>query len=149
MNKRDPIATLQSLAKTKSDTALAALGEALAAARTSAERLALLERYRDEYQARLSIAAREGLSTTELANYHAFLAKLDAAVNAAAADVKNRDAVAKADAARWQAARQQEKSFEVLAERRAEQARVHTERQDQKKSDELAARVSTTSTDRS
>src|SRR5262245_58316056 len=149
MTEKDPLSTLQSLAKSRTDAALTALGEALAASRTSAERLQLLERYREEYQARLTVAARNGLSTTQLTNYRAFLDKLDAAVAQATADVKNRNAAAEADAARWRQAQQKQKSFEVLAERRAEQDRLQGERQDQKKSDEIAARVSNARLERS
>lgn len=147
--KHDSIATLQSLAKSHSDAALAALGEALAASRTSAERLQLLQRYRDEYQGRLTVAVRNGVTTLQLANYRAFLDKLDAAIAQAAAEAQNRTAVVAADTARWHEARQREKSFEVIADRRAEHRRSHLARQDQKLADEIATGVSARHAERS
>lgn len=135
------LATLQSLARDRSSGALARLGEALAASRTSAERLALLEGYRDEYRARLAAAVRAGVSATELANYRAFLDKLEHAVAQAAAEVAHRSASAEAHAAHWRDAQQREKSFDVLADRRAAEARASAERQGQKLTDEIAARI--------
>src|SRR5262245_60106017 len=97
--KTNPLATLQTLAKNRSDAALNALGAALAASRTSAERLQLLEKYRNEYQQRLAAAVRNGLSATQLANYRAFLDKLDAAVTQATAEVSKCNALAATGAA--------------------------------------------------
>jgi len=141
MKPSQPLDTLQALARNRSEAALASLGTALAASRTSDERLALLERYRNEYRLHLATAERDGVSITSLTNHRAFLERLESAISQAAEDAVSRRASAQADASRWHAERRKEKSLEVLVDRRTLKARTRAERQNQKQTDEVAARV--------
>ena len=139
----DPFETLQSLAKRRTDGALAELGDALRASRHSADQLKVLEQYRTEYSNRFATAARLGLPATVLANYRSFLEKLDGVIAQAQRDTAMRAVVVEAGQARWRDARREQQSYEVIAERRAAGAEQKEARRAQKQADEIAARLAT------
>lgn len=138
-----PLETLQSLAKRRTEGALAELGDALRASRHSADQLRLLEQYRTEYANRLATASQLGLPATVLANYRSFLDRLDAVIAQAQRDLDIRGVMVEAGQARWRDARREEQSFEVIVERRAAGAQQREARRTQKQADEIAARLAT------
>ena len=139
-----PLSLLIEIATARSDAARRALGGALAKSRTAAERLALLERYREEYRAWLTHSARRGLAAAELANFGAFLARLDAAIEQAAAQAHEQALRVTEERARWHAARNRARVFEALAARREATERADEARRERKHADEAAARFAAT-----
>lgn len=141
MVRHDPMQTLQERAEQATREALQRLSELISACRESESRLGMLQRYRDEYRAKLEAATRKGVSALELANFRNFLAKLDEAIAQQRADVAHRQAAVMRGRADWQEAERRARSYEVLLERRAEAARTHALRAEQKQTDEYAARL--------
>lgn len=97
--------------------------------------------YKHEYQQRLTgQAGAQGMAIHLLRDYHAFLLKLDVAIQ------HQQEAVALA-AGHWQSAhdnwlalRQKVKAYETLAARHYDQERRREEKRDQRLTDEQAAR---------
>ena len=135
-----PLDTLLELARTRTDRALAELGDALTASRNAEERLALLQRYRDEYGARFAQSTASGISITELRNYQVFIEKLQLAIEHQSREVESRRQGVGARAEGWRAARQTENAFDTLQARREQRAKIADERQQQKTTDEAASR---------
>lgn len=133
--------TLQERAEEATQEALRRFSDAQSTCRESETRLGLLERYRDEYQAKLDAATRSGVSAIELSNFRAFLARLEEAIAQQNADVAHWQAAAARSRADWQEAERRARSYAVLNGRRAEQARGVAARVEQKQSDEFAARL--------
>lgn len=140
MSARFHLQPLLDLAQTRTDDAARQLGELVAAERDLAQKLKMLEDYRHEYQGRFVDAARDGLSPDALRNYGAFLARLDDAISAQRRIVdQSRHKTAEGQQT-WLAQRNRLKAFDTLSQRhQAEQLRDET-RQEQKMSDEHAAR---------
>jgi flagellar FliJ protein len=78
--KAFPLQSLLDLSQTRMDDAARKLGQLLASEQEVEKTLALLEQYRDEYEARFRQAAQDGLSRDEWANYQSFLGRLDEAI---------------------------------------------------------------------
>jgi len=135
-----PLDTLIELARSRTDRALAQLGDALAASRTAEERLVLLQRYRDEYGARFAQTSASGISVTELRNYQVFLDRLQLAIEHQAREVEARRRGVGTCTEGWRAARQTENTFGTLQTRREQRARRADERRQQKAADEASAR---------
>lgn len=134
---------LQSRAEDATQDALRRLAELQGACRESESRLSLLQRYRDEYRAKLDAATRNGVSALQLNNFRAFLAKLEEAIAQQDADVEHWRAAVLRGRADWQDAERRARSYAVLNDRRAEQARHIATRSEQKQNDEYAARLAT------
>lgn len=133
--------TLQERAEDATRDALCRLSESMKSCRESESRLELLRRYRDEYRMKLDSATRTGVSALELSNFRSFLAKLDEAIGQQDADVAHWRAAVMRSRADWQEAERRARSYGVLNERRAEQARGREARVEQKQNDEYAARA--------
>jgi flagellar FliJ protein len=138
---RTPLDLVADLALARSDAAAAALGRALGESRTSAERLALLERYRAEYVTRLTAARARGTTAPELDNFHAFLARLDAAISQQAVDVESQVARVATERGRWMEETRRLEGFRALLERRAAERARGDARREQHLTDEAAART--------
>lgn len=138
---QDPIQMLQSRAEDATQEALRRLAELQGACRESESRLGLLQRYRDEYRAKLDAATHNGVSALQLNNFRAFIAKLEDAIAQQDADVAYRRAAVLRGRADWQDAERRARSYAVLNDRRAEQARYIATRGEQKQNDEYAARL--------
>lgn len=78
--KAFPLQSLLDLSQSRMDDAARKLGELLASEQEVGKTLALLEQYRDEYEARFRQAARDGLTRDEWGNYQSFLGRLDEAI---------------------------------------------------------------------
>ena len=132
---------LQSRAEDASQDAMRRMAELLVALRESESRLQLLQRYRDEYRAKLADATKGGVSAVQLANFRAFLGRLEEAMAQQTADVTHWQAAVERARSDWQDAEKRARSYGVLNERRTEQARGIAARTEQKQSDEYAARL--------
>ncbi|SMG38846.1 flagellar export protein FliJ [Paraburkholderia susongensis] len=141
MAKHFPIKTLIDLAQDDVDAAAQRLGRAQRERNDVEAQLDALVQYRDEYHARFTASAQNGMPAGNMRNFQAFIDTLDAAIQ------QQRDllvaATARVEAAKPEWLRQKQKlgSYEVLQARgEAAEAKVAT-RRDQRDSDEHAARI--------
>ena len=133
--------TLIELAQTKSDSAAVRMAKATTQLGEAERKAQMLTGYRDEYRARLDAATLRGAPAAELANFRAFLAKLDEAVAQQAGETafwRDQTGRARTD---WQAEQKELQSYTTIAmRRRTELSRVAAKRE-QKAQDEFAARM--------
>lgn len=116
-----------------------ALADARNRLRTAESTWTTLDTYRGEYAKRL-----RGISTSNrdtLGNYHRFLDKLSAALDTQQQDVLQAEQAVAGQQARWSQTLRRLKSMELLRNRRAAAAQAQLIRQEQKQSDEYAARI--------
>ena len=138
--KRDPTATLVNLSKNREENALKQFSSLLRLCGSEEEKLALLERYRGEYAARLAEQGRQGTSVMALENFKQFMAHLESAVSQQQDQAsRSRDALDNGLALLRQA-QQRSKIFETLLEKRRGLARALEGRRQRAQEDEFAAR---------
>jgi flagellar FliJ protein len=140
MNKQFQLQSLLDLSNLRLDEATRQLGKLIAGEQEASQRLELLIQYRDEYQARFLAAAGNGLGPEAWRNYQSFLGRLDQAIDQARAMVatsKQRTAVGQKE---WIDKRGKVKAFDTLAQRHQARVAYAEARQEQKQSDEHAAR---------
>lgn len=131
---------LLDLASTRTDEAARKLGELVAAERDLEQKLKLLEDYRHEYHERFVQAARDGLSPEAWRNYSAFIGKLDDAIGVQRKAVEqSRERTSEGQQA-WLTQRTRLKAFDTLSQRHQHALTRNEARQEQKRSDEHAAR---------
>lgn len=140
MAARFHLQPLLDLAQTRTDEAARRLGELVAAERDLEHKLKMLEDYREEYHERFREAARDGLSPDALRNYGAFIGRLDEAISAQRRIVdQSRNKTAQGQQA-WLQQRNRLKAFDTLSQRHRVGLAREEVRQEQKMSDEHAAR---------
>jgi len=133
--------TLIDLSQTKSDSAAVRLAKATTQLGESEQKSRVLRGYRDDYRARLDAAARRGATAADLANFRAFIAKLDEAVAQQGNDEnfwREQTAHARTE---WQAEQQKLQSFTTIASRRRHEHERAQTRREQKTQDEFASRM--------
>jgi flagellar FliJ protein len=134
-------ATLIDLSRHRADAAAAQMGQLARRLDESQGKRDMLASYRDEYRARLDAAARHGAALATLANFRAFVARLDDAVAQQEGEAAFwRERVAEARA-RWRGERRSLDAYAALSDRRAERAARAEARRDQRRQDEFAARI--------
>jgi flagellar FliJ protein len=140
MSNHLPIKTLISLAEEELDAATKKLGK-LTQERDEVEtQLNSLVTYRDEYHARFTASAQEGTTAQTLRNFQAFVDTLDNAITQQRNLLVSANRRLEAAKPEWRAKKQKLGSYEVLAAR-GEAAEAKKEaRNDQRSSDEYAAR---------
>ena len=79
--KAFPLQSLLDLSNVRMDDAARKLGQLLASEQEVEKTLALLEQYREEYEARFRQAAQSGLTREEWSNYQSFLGRLHDAIS--------------------------------------------------------------------
>lgn len=141
MANQHPLEFLHSRAEEATQEAMRKLATSIANCNASENRLALLQRYRDEYEAKLTAATRIGISATELANFRNFLGRLEQAIGQQNADVAHCRQTVTLAQQQWQAMQRQERSYAVLNERREHRLHAAAERIEQKQNDEYALRL--------
>ena len=140
MADKRPLALLVELAQERRDAAGQRLGRSLLLLKDSESRLALLERYRDEYQDRYTRTGTSGVGPQELRNFREFLERLDKAVAQQRAEVEALARGASESRGRWLTERTRGKSLDVLSGRAADAERASEARQQQKLLDEFSGR---------
>lgn len=140
MTARFHLQPLLDLAHTRTDEAARKLGELVAAERDVEQKLKLLEEYRQEYNERFVQAARDGLTPDAWRNYGAFISKLDDAIGAQRKVVEQSRAKTVEGQHAWLAQRTKLKAFDTLSQRHQQAINRQEARQEQKQSDEHAAR---------
>ena len=130
---------LKELVQREEDEAAERMGACSRRQREAQEKLALLERFRDEYEERLRQALRDDASPELILNHRRFLARLDDAL------ILQREELARCaqrleEAPRaWQAVRTRRRAFEVLEARADAEALAQAQRLAQKMLDEHAS----------
>lgn len=141
MAKHFPIKTLIGLAQDDVDAAAQRLGRAQRERNDAQAQLDALIQYRDEYHARFTESARDGMPAGNMRNFQAFIDTLDAAIQQQRNLVVAADARVEAAKPDWQRQKQKLGSYEVLQARgEAAEAKVVAKRE-QRDADEHAARI--------
>lgn len=140
MSENFPLQKLLELSQERADEAARKLGELIGAEKEDDRKLALLQQYREEYQARFMDAARLGIGPDEWRNFSAFLGKLDEAIAQQQSIVEaSRDRTVAGQQA-WIAERNRMKAFDALSQRHQKAVQRKEARQDQRLTDEHAAK---------
>lgn len=138
--KSFPLQTLLDLSNARMDDAARQLGQLLASEQAVEQTLALLIRYRDEYESRFSQAARNGLARDEWGNYRSFLGRLDEAIAQQRALV-DASRLRTADGQKaWLDQRNKVKAFDTLSQRHKENEVRIEAKTEQREQDEHAAK---------
>ncbi|HGW3655857.1 TPA: flagellar export protein FliJ [Pseudomonas aeruginosa] len=133
-----PVVDMASKAEQDAATQLGRCQQQLLAAQ---QKLAELERYRNDYQQQWISQGQKGVSGQWLMNYQCFLSQLETAVAQQANSVTwHREAVDKARL-NWQERYARLEGLRKLVERYLEEARQAEDKREQKQLDELAQRT--------
>jgi flagellar FliJ protein len=103
------------------------------------ERLEEVQGYKREYQRRMTGAGEQGMEIHRLRDFHAFLSKIDQAIQHQETEVARAHAHWETAHEKWLEQRRQVKAYEVLAERHRNEARRQEEKRDQRATDEAAS----------
>ena len=140
MTSAFPLQSLLDLSHLRLDEAGRKLGELIAGEQEASRRHELLVQYREEYRTRFVVAAQDGLSPGEWQNYASFLARLDEAINQADSAMTHTKQRTVAGQQEWVAKHGRVKAFDTLSDRHQSRVAYQDQRQEQKTSDEHAAR---------
>ena len=140
MSSRFHLQPLLDLAQTRTDDAARKLGELIASERTDEQKLKVLEDYREEYHDRFMQAARDGIGPDAWRNYSAFINRLDDAIAAQRKIVEQSRAQTAQGQQLWLTQRNRLKAFDTLSQRHQAGVARSEARQEQKLTDEHAAR---------
>lgn len=102
------------------------------------KRLEEIHGYKQDYQQRMTGAGKRGLEIHLLRDYHAFLLKIDQAIQHQESELARAHANWEAAHAKWLDQRRQVKAYEVLASRHRHGERLLDEKRDQRVTDETA-----------
>lgn len=140
MTQKFPLQSLLDLSQLRLDEATRKLGELISGQQDAAQRLELIEQYRDEYQARFVANAQSGIGRHAWENYRAFLNRLDDAVTQARGLVTTAEQRTAVGQQEWLHKRGRLKAFDTLAQRHQSDLVQADNKREQKGMDELAAR---------
>jgi flagellar protein FliJ len=141
MTQPSPLQTLIGLAQDDVDTAAQKLGRVQRERNDVEKQLDALITYRDEYHARFTESARQGMAAGNVRNFQAFIDTLDAAIDQQRRMLDQATARVEAAKPEWQRCKQKLGSYEVLQARQDEVAARKESRREQRDSDEYAARI--------
>ena len=139
--QKSPISTMIEIAVKNSDDAAKRLGKAIKAHEETQKQLSLLSQYRKDYELRFQDIATQGISTSQYLNYQAFIHKLDGAVEGQKLIVHDAEYKIKLAREQWQESEKKRLSYNILHNRAVTTQQKHDAKQEQKQTDELAART--------
>ena len=140
MTEPFPLQPLLDLANSRMDDAARKLGELIASEQAVEDKLTLLQAYRKEYQDRFVEAARNGIGPDAWRNFSAFLGKLDDAIAQQEKAVSVSRQRTEQGQQAWVDQRNKVKAFDTLSHRhQSVQARKEA-KQEQRLTDEHAAK---------
>ena len=140
MTEQFPLKPLLDLATDRMDEAARKLGELIASEHAVEEKLKLLEDYRNEYQARFMEAARNGIGPDAWRNFSAFLHRLDDAIAHQQKLVSNSKRLTEQGQQAWVDQRNKVKAFDTLSQRHHHEQVRKEAKQEQRLTDEHAAK---------
>jgi flagellar FliJ protein len=141
MTKRFSFLPLMSLAQHRKDTATQKLGQLNRQQLNAQSKLATLQQYRKDYQARLQESAQNGMNPAELRNFQEFINKLDEAISQQLKLVGQSMASTQVGRGEFDAAQRKLKSFDTLQQRHNETQKRAAEKSEQKAQDEHTGRA--------
>ncbi|WP_269532392.1 flagellar export protein FliJ [Chitinimonas sp. BJYL2] len=127
---------LLDLAADKRDAAATALSEAVQRLMQSRDRLAQIEQYRAEYRLRFSNSAGQGMPAHQWQDFHAFLTKLDGAVEQQARDIQRCEGVVEQRRLAWLETEKEVKAYETLQTRHVQRENHREAKREQKLTDD-------------
>lgn len=134
------IETLIELTTQQSEEAAKRLGQATRQSEQAQEKLDLLQQYRQEYVDQLQTQMSNGLSVAGHANFLRFIQGLDRAISQQDAAVLQSKYLVERERDSWREHERKRLSYGTLVQRAQQQALRQANRQDQKQTDERAAR---------
>jgi flagellar FliJ protein len=140
MTEPFPLQPLLDLANNRMDEAARKLGELIASENAVEEKLALLVEYRKEYHARFVEAVRNGIGPDAWRNFSAFLGKLDDAIGHQQRVVSDSKQRTEQGQQAWVDQRNKVKAFDTLSHRHQSQQARKEAKQEQRLTDEHAAK---------
>ena len=140
MSESFPLQPLLDLANNRMDEAARKLGELIASEHAVEEKLALLVDYRKEYHARFVEAVRNGIGPDAWRNFSAFLGKLDDAIAQQEKAVSVSRQRTEQGQQAWVDQRNKVKAFDTLSHRHQSQQARKEAKQEQRLTDEHAAK---------
>jgi flagellar FliJ protein len=105
------------------------------------EKLSLLHGYRDDYIARYTYSASNGIAIQVLKNHQQFILKLDEAILGQEQQIASLNNLAKQAMLAWQVQQKKKMSYEVLLQRLKQKKYAIELKLEQKMMDEFAARA--------
>lgn len=142
MSSRFHLQPLLDLAQTRTDEAARKLGELIAGERSVEQKLKQLEDYRQEYHERFMQAVRDGIGPEAWRNFTAFIGRLDDAIAMQRGIVERSRAQTAQGQQSWLDQRNRLKAFDTLSQRHQAGVSRSEAKQEQKLTDEHAARRS-------
>lgn len=142
MSSRFHLQPLLDLAQTRTDEAARKLGELIAGERSVEQKLKQLEDYRQEYHERFMQAVRDGIGPEAWRNFTAFIGRLDDAIAMQRSIVEQSRAQTAQGQQSWLDQRNRLKAFDTLSQRHQAGVSRSEAKQEQKLTDEHAARRS-------
>jgi flagellar FliJ protein len=140
MVQKLPLAMLIELAQNKTDEATRRLGQLQSAHTSAAGKLELLLQYRQEYLEQLNGQMRDGVPSSYVRNFQHFIGTLDGAIEQQRALTVQADTRLGHGRSDWQHNKRRLSSFDTLADRVRQQEVRALSTQEQRDSDERAAR---------
>ncbi len=131
---------LLDLAHERMDDAARQLGELVASERSHQQKLEMLENYRTEYYDRFIETARSGIGSDAWRNFSAFINRIDEAISVQRQAVEQSQNLTAQGQQAWVVQRNRAKAFDTLAQRHRTNIARGEARQEQKMSDEHAAK---------
>lgn len=137
---KSQLQTLIELAESELEDATKALGRAIKAKTDAEAQLSTLIQYRGDYENRLESSAQRGLSVAQFANFQAFIAKLDEAIEGQKRVITDAEYRVKNATEHWQACEKKRLSYQILENKHQQKQQLRETRIEQKRTDEIAAR---------
>lgn len=142
MKTASVLTTLLDLAEKEASNAATRLGQARNSQDAAAEKLAMLVQVRAEYSAQLAGRLHEGVSLASMRNFNQFLDKVDQAITGQQDIVNAAELRTLTARSTWQDAKRGTQSYASLIHRAELRHAQQENRNDQKATDEFAARAS-------
>jgi flagellar FliJ protein len=128
------------LMQTRTDHATRRLAHLIATEKDARSKFEMLQQYRDEYAARFSQIAQNGIAQREWRNYQEFLNKLDDAIDQQKKTVGLQAQYTANGQAQWQQQRTKLQAFDTLSQRHQANEIALEVKREQKIQDEFASR---------
>ena len=140
MAKQTPLEMLINNQKEKVDEALNMVAICQQTLNQAIDQRDMLYQYRIDYERQFREDAKQGIKPTHLHNYHAFLSKLDHAIEQQERIVVQLEKQLEKKKEEWVEAKNQLRAYETLQERKEKEKQVKENRKEQQLSDEHGAR---------
>jgi flagellar FliJ protein len=141
MTTNTAVISLIEIAVKASEAHAKKLGTALLTVRQAHEKMELLNQYRDDYEDRLIVAMKSGMTTLAHRNFLVFIEKLENAIESQALDIRNKQLSVERERSNWQDSERKRLSYQTLVKRSQELEFKKEAKRDQKESDEQANRI--------